>query len=945
MKNNILLILMALASLSANAGISLNGDWHFCYAKDKEMADSLVAQGFYNPDFDLSAFDVIPVPSCWPVLGYEEPVYRGFKDDKASEGLYVKKFIAPKSFGGKDSSIDFGGVWNSAEVWLNGHWLGRHDSGYTSFSMNTAGYLKPDTVNVLAVRVRQVYPGYKTDTYDDWTLGGIYRDVTLDGVPKKQWIDRVTATTKFDKDYKDAELQLRIMVGNRMKNTLPGNYQSPGKPYDLQIELEDKNGNIVAAADKTIGGHIAGNKETVVTLHIPDALKWTAETPNLYNLSITMFIEGKERHWYKQKIGLREISTEGGVFRINGKPVTLRGVNHHDEHPDVGRAVTRKHWIEDLKLMKENNINYVRAAHYQHAKGFIELCDSMGMYVGAEVSLGGAGNLMYQSSFVPSVMTRVFETVLRDLNNPSIIYWSVGNEDPFTSMHLDAVKTVKALDPTRPCLLPWNAAEHLPDEIDILAPHYWTSYEYDSIASNSKRPIITTEYVHAYGTQRFGGLEDCFKAITRHPAGAGGAVWMWADQGIKTPTIRNEKLYGGIVKNDRYLRVSSAGWDGITDSYRNPTRDLLEVKAVYCPVYPSADTVAVNKKDHFCDIPLYNGYDFTSLDKIRISYALYADNKLLKQDNANVSASPHSTGILRVDMNGIPDIMSDETVYVVLDFSDENGKNIGRKYVDVALEKNKRKHQKNKLEIIDNGSLKTISVGNTSYCFDSATGHLDNISKNGETVIGKMQPTIWHALNEGDLIIKNRSFAKGVSPATPKHSVKSFDCFESGGKVFIKSDVEYTIDSNNSFEALFSYCINNDGSLDVEYSILPEVALSYLPVVGVKVSVNSPADIDSWLGLGPDEAFPNKKAGVALGVWDAKEFTGTRSARWLSVKPENKQSLRIYTNNGYIDRDKKSDSNVRILSHVLGRPEKGRLNDRNYQLPSGKRYHGSFRIE
>lgn len=945
MKLKLMIILMALVSLGTNAQISLNGNWHFYFAKDASTADSLVAKGFFKPDFDVSSFDVIPVPSCWPILGYEEPVYRGFKDDVASEGLYVTRFMAPRSFGGKDSSIEFGGVWNSAEVWLNGQWLGRHDSGYTTFSLNTNGYLKPDTVNVLAVRVRQVYPGYKTDTYDDWTLGGIYRDVTLTGVPKKQWIDRVTVTTKFDKDYKDAYLNLRIMIGNRMKNTLPGNYQSPGKPYDLQIELEDKDGNIVAAADKTVSGHISGNKETIVNLHIPDAKKWTAETPNLYKLSITMFIEGKERHWYKQKIGLREITTDGGIFRINGQPVTLRGVNRHDEHPDVGRAVTRKHWIEDLRLMKENNINYVRAAHYQHAKGFIELCDSMGMYVGAEVSLGGAGMMMYQSSFVPAVMTRVFETVQRDLNNPSIIYWSVGNEDPFTSMHLDAIKTVKALDPTRPCLMPWNAAEHLPREIDILAPHYWTSYEYDSIASKSNRPIITTEYVHAYGTQRFGGLEDCFKALTKHPAGAGGAVWMWADQGIKTPTKRDAKLYGNIVKDDEYLRISSAGWDGITDSYRNPTRDLLEVKAVYCPVYPSVDSVAFNKKEHCCNIPVYNGYDFTPLENIRVNYVVYSDDKVIKEGSSLVHASPHTTGDLIIDMSSLPDIMDDESVYAVLTFIDGKGFQIGKKYVDIALSKKAQKRAHEKIEIRDNGSHKTIVAGNTCYNFNSETGHLETFTKNGSIVLGAMRPTIWHALNEGDLIIKNRSFAKGVKPSSPKPDVKSFECYKDGNKVIIKSSVDYTIDSKNRFEGDFTYCINDDGSLDVKYSILPDVALSYLPVIGMNVTVSQPTDIYSWFGLGPDEAFPNKKAGVVLGVWDAKEFSGTRSARWLAVKSNDKSGVKIYTNNGFIDRDKHTDSNVNILSHVLGRSEKGRLNDRHYQLPSGRRYSGSFRIE
>ena len=152
-------------------------------------------------------------------------------------------------------------------------------------------------------------------------------------------------------------------------------------------------------------------------------------------------------HTRTQRIGFRQISTVGGVFRINGQAVKLRGVNRHDEHPDVGRATTREHWLQDLTLMKAANINYIRLSHYTPAKGFIELCDEMGMYVGNEVSLGGAGNLMYDPSCSGAALQRSYETVVRDINHPSIIYWSVGNEDPLTSLHLASVKLVKALDP------------------------------------------------------------------------------------------------------------------------------------------------------------------------------------------------------------------------------------------------------------------------------------------------------------------------------------------------------------------------------------------------------------------------------------------------------------------------------------------------------------------
>lgn len=336
---------------------------------------------------------------------------------------------------------------------------------------------------MLAVRVRQVYPGYQTDTYDDWTLGGIYRDVTLESMPAKRWIERVRVDTKMN-----GEVTVKVMVADTYKNTLPGNYMSPGKPYQLRLTLTDAEGRSVAGKTVDVKAHTANSRETAIRLNVRDARLWTAETPYLYTLQTELLETEDEKLKMEnpsdmqpmfhvhcsmsnvQKVGIREITTGDGVFRINGQAVKLRGVNRHDEHPDVGRAVDRHHWLEDLTLMKQANINYVRACHYQHAKGFIELCDSIGMYVGAEISLGGADDLMYDPAFTAPMMLRTMETVERDLNNPSVIYWSIGNEDSFTDMFLQVARTIKGIDPSRPVLLPWNADETLPEEIDILAP-------------------------------------------------------------------------------------------------------------------------------------------------------------------------------------------------------------------------------------------------------------------------------------------------------------------------------------------------------------------------------------------------------------------------------------------------------------------------------------------
>jgi beta-galactosidase len=574
------------------------------------------------------------------------------------------------------------------------------------------------------------------------------------------------------------------------------------------------------------------------------------------------------------------VECEGEVFKINGQSVKLRGVNRHDEHPDVGRATTREHWLQDLRLMKQANINYIRACHYQHAKGFIEMCDSMGFYVGSEVSLGGADNLMYDPAFTAAAAQRTIETVERDLNNPSIIYWSIGNEDSFTDMFLQMARLVKGLDPSRPMLLPWNADETLPEEIDILAPHYWTAREYDSIASQSKRPIITTEYVHAYGNQRMGGLQECWQSLTRHEAGAGGAVWMWADQGLKTPTKKDRQKYGSLAKDDDYLRLDAQGWDGITDSYRRPTRDYWEVKAVYCPI-----TATLNDGK----VVVYNGYDFLDMNTIHIKWQTFAEGKALKEGTATLDAKPHQTAILSVD--------SKKADCLWLTYTDSDGKEIGRQ--SIALRKTEMKKSRLALTI------------------DPATGLPEGF-----------RPTVWHKLNDGDQIIKNRSFAQ--SPE--KYTVKVLSIEGN------RSRVRYEINDSNSIEATYIITHGQHGTT-IDYELTPRLQSTYVPVVGLAYKMKNVKTLKHWYGLGPDEAYPNKQAAPLLGLWNASQVEGTRRMQWVEV-----DGRRICCD-GYLDRDDANAKEIRLLSHVLGRSEKGRLNYPEYQLPQGRTYKGSITIQ
>lgn len=944
------ILLIAALRLSAQEQVSLNGTWDFALAKTGEEA--LRLENFHAPEFTNNDFKPIPVPSNWAVLGYEEPVYRGFKEDTASEGFYLHTFTVPKDWNEKRVLLHFGGVWSSAEVWLNGQYLGRHDSGYTSFSFNATGKLKTDSINRLAVRVRQVTREYKFDVFDDWTLGGIYRDVTLEAMPAKRWIDNVVAQTTFDNYFKDADLKVRVMVSDKHKNTLPGNYPSPGEPYNLRFTLSDKEGQEVARQQITIPAHTSTDRETDFTLRILSPLHWTAETPNLYNLRIDLLEKGQVAHTRTQRIGFRQISTTGGVFRINGQAVKLRGVNRHDEHPDVGRATTRAHWLQDITLMKAANINYIRLSHYTPAKGFIELCDEMGMYVGNEISLGGAGNLMYDPSFSNAVLQRSYETVVRDINSPSVIYWSIGNEDPLTTLHMASVKLVKALDPTRPVLLPWRHEEWLPKEVDILAPHYWKGREYDQQASHSDRPIISTEYTHAYGVDGFGGLEARWKALTKHPAGTGAAIWMWADQGIKTPVAKAKYSEDDISQGDKYLRIDYAGWDGIVDSYRNLTRDYLETKAVYAQVYPAIDKMYFVPGQDSIRIPIQNDFDFTNLNTVKINWSIWEDGQELSSGNSSINGQPHATSALKLPISKLKTIQPGKTYFIRFIFTRADGSEITREAVELCpqTEQIVQAVSNGKLIVSKDKESVIVATNDIRYIFNPRTGQLTSADIQGKQMITDLHPVIWRTLDRSETsAFGKENVRKAVDLNKYTQSVKSWKIEESEGNVVIKTEVNYTVDTNNRFTTTYRYTIGADGRLDVSYQILTNVAIPWLPIVGMAVQSASELNQLHWLGLGPCDAYPNKQAAPILGLWGGKagstETTGIKATRWIE-RTGAIGCLRI-ASIGYMEHNASRPETMYILSGVFARPEKGRKAEESVpqlSTDTGKPFVGEFSI-
>jgi beta-galactosidase len=354
------------------------------------------------------------VPSNWALEGFEEPIYA--RTRQGGEGFYVLRFQAPANLTGKRVLLHFGGVWDSAEVWLNSAPLGRHDSGFTGFAYDVTANLKTGE-NRLAVRVRQSTKDSAFDTNDDWALGGIYRDVWLETMPAATYIDRVETSTTFDAQFRDADLNLRVLVsggrgfggggrGGAQAGGGRGANAMPDTGYELRAILTGTDGKEVQRTVLAIPSHRGTARDTLLAMHVNAPQHWTAETPNLYRLTVELVQGGAVTHARTSAVGFRQISTAGGVLRINGQAVKLRGVCRHDENPDVGRATRREDWLQDLRLMKAANINMVRTSHYPPAEGFIELCDELGMYVLDEVPMGFGGGSGDDPSFMSSGLLR-----------------------------------------------------------------------------------------------------------------------------------------------------------------------------------------------------------------------------------------------------------------------------------------------------------------------------------------------------------------------------------------------------------------------------------------------------------------------------------------------------------------------------------------------------------
>jgi len=491
-------------------------------------------------------------------------------------------------------------------------------------------------------------------------------------------------------------------------------------------------------------------------------------------------------------------------------------------------------------------------------------------------------------------------------------------------------------------LMPWRADDFLPPEIDILAPHYRTPSNLDQLAAHSNRPIITTEYTHAYGEEGFGGLEESWRALTRHPSGAGGAIWMWQDQGLtRTRTGANGQM-------EKYMQIVLDGWDGIVSADRKPQRDYWETKAVYAPVTLPEDSVRFWPGQSSVRIPIRNDYDFTEFSTVGIHWTVMADDRELAKGDTKVNAAPHAIGTLTLPLDAIRSIDPGVTYYSHLTFLRPDGSEMTQRAIELLPGGPAPEPVRGGPSPVRVRTAKTVVVtaGPATYEFDPATARLLSASLGAQKLITGSRFTSWRPLGANDVVVM-RSRPADLDLNQYTTAVKSWKVTESASGVRIEADAEHTVNQRNGFAVSYAYEVGRDGVLRVRYSVRPRVELPWLPEIGMEFETATGLDNLRWLGLGPLDAYPNEKIAPTLGVYAGRAGSdtakGTKSVRWAEVTSDQRAGVRV-EGSPYI---RWEGRNLRVLPSVVGRSEKNRRPEApEYRLDTGASavFQGGFSV-
>ena len=805
---------------------SLNGMWKFNWVRNP--ADR--PQDFYKPGFDASGWDDIPVPSNWELQGYGVPIYVNQSYEWTSEpnppyvphdynpvGSYRTSFVVPDHWNGRKVFIHFGAVKSAFYIWVNGKKAGFSKGSKTPAEWDITEFLTKGE-NTLALQVFRWSDGSFLECQDFWRISGIERDVFLYSSPKvfiRDFFANPTLTT----NYMDGILKLNIEVRKD---------KGEKSDYGIQIKLIDTEGKAITEMEGTLDFDKSNNAFFDVSNTIPNPLKWTAETPNLYGLFISLTKDGETIETVKSKVGFRTSEIKNGQLLMNGKAVLLKGINRHEHDPVKGHVVSRELMLKDITLMKQNNINTVRTSHYPNDPYWYELCDKYGLYVIDEANIESHGmgygkrSLAKDSLWGNAHLDRIQRMVERDKNHPSIIIWSMGNEAGDGINFTKAYKWIHQRDNSRP--VHYERALLGPNT-DIYCPMY-PSIDYIERygKEQQERPLIMCEYAHAMGNST-GNLQDYWNVIEKYDQLQGGSVWDWVDQGLLKTDSNGIKFYayGGDFGPNGTPSDGNFCINGLIapDRFEHPA--LAEVKKVY--QYIQFKSV---RNNHAVEIK--NRYDFIDLKNVKIVWEIQVDNKVIKEGMLeNLSIAPRESMtvmLLPLEMRVKPGVEYFLNLKAVT--KEETGLIPGG--FQIASEQFALPSMRETSPFItDNmSSLKTaehentllVSGNNFKISFDKEMGKITSYEFAGEQLIQSgPRPNFWRAPTDNDFGNGMDTRCKDWKEESWSKDIERVNVVQRGNDE-IQIDVSANMNKTNA-KINTSYRIFGNGDIHVEEYLIP----------------------------------------------------------------------------------------------------------------------------
>ncbi|WP_256003456.1 glycoside hydrolase family 2 TIM barrel-domain containing protein [Pedobacter deserti] len=866
---------------------SLNGIWKFNWVDWPQKRPVR----FYDPAYDVSRWKDIRVPSNFQVEGYGTPNYSNFtyifkKDfprvmstppekytnfrERNPVGSYRRDFQLPSDWAGRRTFITFDGVDAGFFLWVNGKKVGYSVNSRNAAEFDLTKYVKPGK-NVLAVEVYRFTSGSYLENQDMWRLSGIFRGVRLWSAPQMHIRDYFVKTD-LDQQYRDATVKVSAKVKNYSSKRINARV--------LNVALYNGNAAVAGARAKKAVPALGPGEEVNVELSFPvkNPKKWTAETPNLYTTVLTLTDGKRTEETLSSRTGFREIEIKGRLFLVNGVPIKLKGVNRHENYPDNGHAVTEKQMIEDIILIKQTNSNHVRTSHYSDDPRWYELCDEYGIYLVAEANVE-CHDVQNQFNEEPTIKAAIIDRNVANVenfkNHPSVLIWSLGNENGEGGSNFRAaLAAIKAIDPDRPTHYEgFGLGAKNPADIDSRMYTQIAPMVKHALDTTLTKPFYLCEYAHAMFNS-MGSVDLYNEMFDKYPQLLGGAIWEWQDQGIynnRNPEHPITAFGGGFGEfpNDRYYIHK-----GVVFSDRSPKPHFPELKHAY-------QWISIRAKDLQKGIvSIKNRYQFLNLDHLNATWELTADGMPLSKGQLDVGTIAPGTEkdvTIPFAFNPKPGV----EYFVRISFSLNKDLPWAPKGYEVAWQQLKlegilaaqiERAQGDKLTLTETKDLVQVSGDKFSLDFDKVKGTFTKMMQSGENLIrenGGPALHLWRAPHQIDDMWAypdwERNGLKNLSWVTNEVSSTQL----ASGTVEIKVSLTGTGKQNFTVQHKVTYTISGEGVIksvnDVSFSD-PKLILAR---IGVRMFLDKSLDRFDFFGRGPMENYADRKSGFDVGKYSS----------------------------------------------------------------------------